>query len=145
MLAIDGAGSPSQGSKEDAPVRLVRNIAALLCALLLPTVIGAQPNSDTHWSSYRDFWFDYDSAIVDSSHRESILDAVNYLRLHPSYRLAIDTGAGDGANLRSRRVAAIRDALIAAGVPKYKIQEGAFGDDHLRRDRRVEILIDSRD
>jgi outer membrane protein OmpA-like peptidoglycan-associated protein len=118
---------------------------ALCCALLLPALVAAQPSPDARWSSYRDFWFDYGSAVLDSSQRDNIRDAVNYLHQHPSYRLAIDAGADAADSLRSRRVAAIRDALIAAGVPKYKIQEGLYGDEHLRRERRVEILIDSRD
>lgn len=119
--------------------------AALFLALVLPAVCGAQQSGEARWNSYRDFWFDYDSAVVDSSHRESIRDAANYLRQHPSYRLAIDAGASKDSVLRNRRIAAIRDALISAGVPKYKIEEGPFGDDYLRRERRVEILIDSRD
>jgi outer membrane protein OmpA-like peptidoglycan-associated protein len=117
--------------------------AALSCALLLPAVAGAQSNVETRWSSYRDFWFDYGSAVLDPSYREGIRDAADYLRAHPAYRLAIDAQASEGDGLRQRRVAAIRDALLAAGVPKYKIQEGGFGDEQLRRERRVEILIDT--
>ena len=43
--------------------------------------------------------------------------------------------------LRNRRVSAIRDALITAGVPASKIQTGAFGDASLARDRRVAALV----
>jgi outer membrane protein OmpA-like peptidoglycan-associated protein len=43
--------------------------------------------------------------------------------------------------LSNRRVSAVRDALIQAGVPVYKIQSGTFGDARLTRDRRVEVLI----
>jgi hypothetical protein len=32
-------------------------------------------------------------------------------------------------------------ALTRAGVPADKIETGAFGDDQLRRERRVEVLI----
>ena len=119
--------------------------AALLLALLLPAVPGAQQSSEARWSSYRDVWFDFDSAVLDSSYRENIRDAANYLLQYPSYRVAIDAGASDRSFLRTQRVAAVRDALIAAGVPQQKIQEGRFGDEHLRRERRVEILIDRRD
>jgi outer membrane protein OmpA-like peptidoglycan-associated protein len=119
--------------------------AAALCVSLLPVVLSAQPNFEARWSSYRDFWFDYDSAIIDASQREDIRDAANYLRRHPSYRLAIDAQSSGGDSLRGRRVSAIRDALVAEGVPKYKIQEGMFGDEHLRRERRVEILINGSD
>ena len=43
--------------------------------------------------------------------------------------------------LSDRRVGAVRDALIQAGVPSSKIQTGAFGDTRLTRDRRVEVLV----
>lgn len=116
----------------------------LLLLLLLPALAQAQQSTEARWSSYRDIWFDYESAAMDSSHRESIRDAANYLQQNPSYRLAIDADAADPGTLRAKRVAAVREALIAAGIPRYKIQEGRFGDERLRRDRRVEILIDSR-
>ena len=125
--------------------RTARFVAAALCCMfLLPALVTAQPNTDARWSSYRDFWFDYGSAVLDASYREGIRDAADYLRQHPAYRLAIDAQAAEGESLRNLRVGAIREALMAAGVPKYKIQEGQFGDEQLRRERRVEILIDTR-
>jgi hypothetical protein len=45
----------------------------------------------------------------------------------------------DGSN--DRRVGNVRDALINAGVPTYKIQSGAFGDPQLRRDGQVAVLV----
>ena len=55
--------------------------------------------------------------------------------------------------LSQRRVTAIRDALVKAGVPGDKIQAGAFGEERLKcsqstepcwqLDRRVEVLISS--
>jgi outer membrane protein OmpA-like peptidoglycan-associated protein len=44
-------------------------------------------------------------------------------------------------DLSNRRVGAIRDALINAGVPASRIQLGAFGDTRLTRDRRVAVLL----
>jgi outer membrane protein OmpA-like peptidoglycan-associated protein len=121
-----------------------RIFRTLCCALLLlPALATAQSSAEARWSSYRDFWFDYGSSVLDPSYREGIRDAADYLRQHPAYRLAIDAQRSEGEGLQQRRVAAIREALLAAGVPKYKIQEGQFGDEHLRRERRVEILIDT--
>jgi len=149
-MVLRGAADLQPGARgKNTPVNLAgaRAVtlaaAALCCALLLPAVAAAQSNVETRWSSYRDFWFDYGSALLDPSYREGIRDAADYLRQHPAYRLAIDAQASEGDDLRARRVAAIRDALLAAGVPKYKIQEGGFGDEQLRRERRVEILIDT--
>jgi len=46
-------------------------------------------------------------------------------------------------DLTDRRVNTVREALIQAGVPAYRIQTGTFGDEGRRRDRRVEVLISS--
>ena len=66
---------------------------------------------------------------------------------NPSLQIAIDGSidqrGADSHNkdLCNRRVKAVRDALIEAGVPTNKISVGAYGDAELRRDRRVEVLI----
>jgi outer membrane protein OmpA-like peptidoglycan-associated protein len=86
------------------------------------------------WSSYRDYTFnrnDDDILRVDGNKAGEIAD---YMNRNPSYRVAID-----GSN--SRRVNAVRGALIDAGVPAYKIQTGAYGDPQLRRDDRVAVLV----
>jgi outer membrane protein OmpA-like peptidoglycan-associated protein len=44
-------------------------------------------------------------------------------------------------SLADRRIEAVRNSLIEAGVPAYKIKSGAFGDPATRRDRRVEVLF----
>ncbi|MNC89187.1 hypothetical protein D3C83_50890 [compost metagenome] len=55
---------------------------------------------------------------------------------NPSARIAID-----GSN--AQRVGTVRNALINAGVPAYKIQTGSFGDPQQRRDGRVAVLVSS--
>jgi outer membrane protein OmpA-like peptidoglycan-associated protein len=119
-----------------------------LVALLIAFFAGAacaQPVADARWSSYRDFWFDYDSAQIDKSDDDKIADVANYARQNPTYRLAIDAVMDADGALSRRRVDAIRAALVHAGVPGYKIQEGTFGGERLRRSRRVEVLVDRRD
>jgi outer membrane protein OmpA-like peptidoglycan-associated protein len=98
------------------------------------------------WSSYRDFWFDYNSSRIDATDASKVTDIASYLKQNPSFRLAIDGAmpAGD-ADLSDRRIDSVREALIAAGVPAYKIYTGTFGDPLLRRERRVEVLFSTRD
>jgi len=98
------------------------------------------------WSSYRDFWFDYNSSRIDATDASKVTDIAGYLKQNPSFRLAIDgvMPAGD-ADLSDRRVDSVREALMAAGVPAYKIYTGTFGDPLLRRERRVEVLFSPRD
>ena len=55
----------------------------------------------------------------------------------------MDTTGTDPRNqdLSDRRISAVRQALIRAGVPTSRIQAGTFGDMDLTRDRRVEVLV----
>jgi outer membrane protein OmpA-like peptidoglycan-associated protein len=121
-------------------------LLAAFLAMLVVASASAEPATEARWSSYRDFWFDYDSALLDKSDADKIADVANYSRQNPSYRVAID-GATDAADARlvERRVGAVREALIHAGVPAYKIQVGDYGNRQLRRERRVEVLMSARD
>ena len=99
------------------------------------------------WNSFRDIWFDFNRADLGASEMSKVSEIATYMNQNPSLRVGID-GSMDprgtdprNQDLSDRRVSAVRDALIQAGVPAYKIQTGAFGDAQLTRDRRVEVLI----
>jgi outer membrane protein OmpA-like peptidoglycan-associated protein len=99
------------------------------------------------WTSFREFTFDYNRADLHTSDQSKISDIATYLNDNPSLQVGID-GSMDprgsdprDQQLSDRRVGAVRDALIQAGVPASKIETGAFGDTQLARDRRVEVLI----
>ena len=88
------------------------------------------------WSVYRDIWFDANRSEVRSSEFSKMSDIAAYLNQNPNQQVAID-GTSDRAN-------SVRNALIQAGVPAYKIQYGTFGDPRLQRDRQVQVLVSSR-
>jgi len=99
------------------------------------------------WTSYREFWFGYGSADINSSEANKISEIAAYMKQNPSLEIGID-GSMDprgtdprDQDLSNRRVNAIRNALIKAGVPANQIKAGAFGDVDLRHDRRVEVLF----
>src|SRR5256886_16740464 len=94
------------------------------------------------WSSYRDFWFDYNSSRIDATDAGKVSDIAGYLKQNPSFRLAIDgvMPAGD-ADLSDRRVDSVRQALLAAGGPAHKIYTGTVRDPPLRRQPPVEGLL----
>jgi len=99
------------------------------------------------WTLYRDFRFDYNQSDLQSSETNKVSEIARYLQANPSLKVAID-GSMDprgsdprNQDLSDRRVSAIRDALVKAGVPATKIQMGAFGDTRLARDRRVAVLV----
>jgi outer membrane protein OmpA-like peptidoglycan-associated protein len=99
------------------------------------------------WTSLRDFMFEYNKADLQPSDTSKVSEIADYMKQNPSLQVGID-GSMDprgtdprDQNLSDRRVSAVRDALIQAGVPASKIQAGAFGDAQLARDRRVEVLI----
>jgi outer membrane protein OmpA-like peptidoglycan-associated protein len=109
---------------------------------------GAQGSggvSANTWSPFRDFWFDSNRSDLSSADSGKISDIANYLNNNPSQQVGID-GLLDPSNpeLSNRRVGTVRNALLQAGVPAYKIQTGAFGDPSQRRDRKVEVLVSTR-
>jgi outer membrane protein OmpA-like peptidoglycan-associated protein len=109
------------------------------------------------WTSLRDFMFDYDRSDIRYSESRKPSEVAAYMSQNPSVRLGID-GYTDSRGtsqynvpLSQRRVAAVRDALIQAGVPSDRIETGTFGTDRLmcnpsteqcsQRDGRVEVLV----
>jgi peptidoglycan-associated lipoprotein len=109
------------------------------------------------WSSFRDFLFDFDKSAIRSNETSHVSDVAAYLQQNPSARVGIDGHADPrgtdpyNQSLSERRVNAIRDALVNAGVPGNKIKTDAFGESRplcnestdacWQRDRRVEVLI----
>lgn len=99
------------------------------------------------WTSYRDVWFQDNSAEIQSPENNKLAEVATYMKANPSLEIGIDgsldprgTNARD-RDLSDRRVKAIRDSLVEAGVSASNIKVGAFGDPELRRDGRVEVLI----
>ena len=88
------------------------------------------------WTPYRDIWFDSNRSDMRSSEYSKVSDIVNYLNQNPGATVAID-GTND-------RAASVRNALLQAGVPAYKIQYATFGDPKLQRDSQVQVLVSSR-
>ncbi len=86
------------------------------------------------WTGYSEYTFNGDSDEILYSDRGNAGDIARYLDQNQSYRIGLD-----GAD--TTRVGIIRDALLKAGVPSYKIQTGALGDPQLRTYGRVEVLV----
>jgi outer membrane protein OmpA-like peptidoglycan-associated protein len=119
--------------------------------------VGPQAAAAKQWASFKNFLFDTDKSDIRSSETTKIADIAAYLQKNPPVQVGIDGYADprgtDGYNqgLSERRVNAIRDALVTAGVPSDKIHTGAFGEQRLlcnastetcwQSDRRVEVLI----
>jgi len=99
------------------------------------------------WTSFRDFWFDFNKADLPASELSKVAEVAVYMKQNPSLRIGIDGSMNPRStdpynqDLSDRRISAVRDALIRAGVPASKIQTGTFGDTQVARDRHVEVLI----
>lgn len=99
------------------------------------------------WTTYQDFNFADNESSLPQSEAGKSEGIAAYMKANPALYLGID-GAMDprGSDRRDwaladRRVTAVRDSLIAAGVPASRIRTGEFGDATTRRDRRVEVLF----
>jgi outer membrane protein OmpA-like peptidoglycan-associated protein len=101
----------------------------------------------SHWTPYRDFWFDYGKSDIRDSQNATVAEIAAYLKDNPSLEVGIDGSmAVNGSDprdqeLSDQRVGAVRHALLEAGVPADRIQMGAYGNESQRRDRRVGVLI----
>ncbi len=120
-------------------------------------VAGAPGAAGLRWTSFRDFLFDFDKSDVRQNETSKVSEIAAHLQQNPSFTVGIDgytdPRGTDRYNqaLSERRVNAVRDALVNAGVPADKILTGAFGEGRLKcqdsteacwqRDRRVEVLI----
>jgi peptidoglycan-associated lipoprotein len=109
------------------------------------------------WATFSNILFDFDKSDIRGNETDKVSGIAAYLQKNPGAEVGIDGYADprgtDPYNqaLSERRVNAIRDALVKAGVPTDKIQTGAFGEKNLmctdqteqcwQRDRRVEVLV----
>jgi outer membrane protein OmpA-like peptidoglycan-associated protein len=78
---------------------------------------------------------------------KKVSEIARYMKNNPSLAVGLD-GCTDprgtdprNKDLSHRRVLAIRDSLIDAGVPTSRIQVGAFADKHSVHDGRVAALL----
>jgi outer membrane protein OmpA-like peptidoglycan-associated protein len=99
------------------------------------------------WTLYRDIRFDYNRSDLRASEVNKIGEIAQYIRANPSLKIGLD-GSMDpnGTDPRNQSlsdllVKVIRDALVKAGVPASSIESGAFGDSRLVADRRVAVLL----
>lgn len=120
----------ADSSAEPAPISIGGAVA--LDDAHAPT--GRLPSSSHAWNSVADYTFDVSSNEIATADSGKAREVANRLREVPSLRVALD-----GPNVR--RVDAVRDALIGAGVPSFKIQTGEVGYPQIRADDRVAVLV----
>lgn len=92
------------------------------------------PSSGHSWNAIADYTFDSGSNEISDADGGKAREVAARLREVPSLRIGID-----GQNVR--RVDAVRDELIAAGVPSFKIQMDVSGAPQQRTDARVVVLV----
>jgi outer membrane protein OmpA-like peptidoglycan-associated protein len=117
----------------------------------------AQTGAAKPWSTFRDFLFDFDKSEIRPNETKHVADIAAYMKQNPAVNVGIDGHTDprgtDALNpgLSERRVNAISEALVNAGVPASRIKTGAFGESQPKcsaptepcwqSDRRVEVLI----
>jgi outer membrane protein OmpA-like peptidoglycan-associated protein len=101
------------------------------------------------WSVLREVRFNYNQANIRSDQAYKVSEVVSYMQQNPSLRVGIDSFDPYNQALGQRRVDAVRDALINAGLPAYKIQQGGTSQSQFQcsenfdQCRRVGVLINS--
>jgi len=94
------------------------------------------------WSPYKEFFFSSDNADISATDRSKLSEVANYMKNNPSLQVGIDGYMKPrDRDLSNRRIDAVRNGLIDAGMSSDKIKTGEFGDMKLRSEGRVEVLI----
>lgn len=97
------------------------------------------------WTPFKEYWFDSNRADLQPADSGKAAEIASYLNQNPGQLVGIDSLTDpSNTDLINRRIGAVRNALIAAGVPSYRIQTGAFGNPQMQRERRVEVLVSQR-
>lgn len=118
--------------------------------------MGAK-GQDLTWHTFANVLFDVNKADLRATEQAKIGDIVAFMKENPTYKAELEGyadprgGAGQNLALSKRRVDAVRDALISAGVATDRIRVGAYGELNtackakgaacLQLDRRVEVLV----
>ena len=125
---------------------------------------GSRPRSflapDGSWSSVENVQFEFKQAAIQAKCTDKLAKLVTWMNANPTVTVGLDGHVDDAqANdndptLSARRVSAVRQALITAGIAPSRISSGAFGarvplcwtgSDNCRAlNRRVEILASLR-
>ena len=112
-----------------------------------PVVDASSDDGSPSWTAFLSVTFDFDDSRLRDSDREKAGRAATYLAANPSSRIGLDGRSDPNGNglrnkeLMERRVAAVRNALIQAGVPGNKIETGDFADLRPIRDREVAAVL----
>jgi outer membrane protein OmpA-like peptidoglycan-associated protein len=117
-----------------------------------------EPNGK--WRSVENVQFEYKQAAIQSKCADKIANLVTWIKANPQVAIGLDGHVDDNqANdydptLSGLRVAAVRQALITAGIAPGRISAGNFGsrqpicrdltENCLSLNRRVEVLTASR-
>ncbi len=109
------------------------------------------------WQPFPDLLFDLNKADIRPSDASKVSQLAAYLKQNPSFHVELEGFADPrgsqpyNVKLSTQRVNAVRDALIAAGVPAEQIAVGAYGELNAKcaaqseecwqQDRRVEVIV----
>jgi hypothetical protein len=95
---------------------------------------GPMAMNTAAWSGFWDYTFNGNSNEILHYDKRMAGDINKYMNDHQTRRVGID-----GSD--SARVEVVRQALLNAGVPAYKLEVGPVGDPKLRRYGRVAVLV----
>jgi TctA family transporter len=94
----------------------------------------ATPAAGAINKSFKDILFDFDKSDIRANETNKITDVAAYIKQNPTFQVGINGYADPRGTeqynqaLSERRVNAIRDALVKAGVASDKINALAFGE-----------------
>jgi hypothetical protein len=143
FIALCGIGGPASAGAQSPDSRACLPwVAGGATGVVRQGEVPASVRAAGVWTPFTAFDFgpaDVELAPTDAG---KVADIVNYLNQNPGQQVRIASPFVERANdVGSRRVAAIREALLRAGVPLSRIQTGVPGSAPPPAGRRVELLV----
>lgn len=105
--------------------------------------------AEVPWTVAHSIWFFSNHTEIDRLETAKFTALATWVGKHPGSEVGIHAPTGtvdpesSQAGINQSRVTAIRDALIAAGIPESRIQVGAYGNLLSAVDRRVVVFVRS--
>jgi outer membrane protein OmpA-like peptidoglycan-associated protein len=106
--------------------------------------VVAPARSGPRWTSYKRFTFDGVRSDLQPADSGAVSEIAAYMARNPLLHVGIDGTDMRDPDLGRRRAAAVRAALVKAGVASSRVETGDFANSRLKRGGKIEVLLASK-
>lgn len=128
-----GAGAPGAAGSSAGEIAVTRPTPPAETAIAGRPGAGAAGTAAAGVSPLKDVFFEYDKAAINADQRAALNDNANWLKANSRVKIVIEGHCDErgtaeyNLGLGDRRTKALRDYLVASGVPADRIGTISYG------------------